>query len=107
MLFPLLTLCVLSVPHTPVMEEKMSQPITVYTASYCPYCVRAKDLLTQKKLSFKEIDVTNPDDRMEMMEKSGGRKTIPQIFIGDKHIGGFDDLYALDQQGKLDDLVKG
>ena len=81
--------------------------ITLYTTNYCPYCVRAKDLLTRKNQTFTEIDVTTDDNlRLEVMEKSGGRKTVPQIFIGDTHVGGFDDLAALDRDGKLDALLK-
>jgi glutaredoxin 3 len=82
--------------------------ITIYTTDYCPYCVRAKDLLIRKGVkNINEVDVTNSDDlRAEMMEKSGGRKTVPQIFIGEKHIGGCDDLYALEKAGGLDALLK-
>lgn len=82
--------------------------ITLYTTDYCPYCVRAKELLKRKGHSeFTEVDVTNSDDlRMEMMQKSGGRKTVPQIFINGTHVGGCDDLYALDKDGKLDPLLK-
>lgn len=82
--------------------------ITIYTTPVCPYCVRAKDLLKKKGYSqFQEIDVTTRDGlREEMMNKSGGRKTVPQIFINGTHVGGCDDLYALDKEGKLDDLLK-
>lgn len=80
--------------------------VIIYTANYCPYCKRAKQLLEQKGVPFEEIDVTDSDAlRAELTEKSGGRKTIPQIFIDGKHIGGCDDLYALDRQGKLDPLI--
>lgn len=82
--------------------------VIVYTTDYCPYCVRAKDLLKKKGAAFTEIDVTQSDDlRAEMMQKSGGRKTVPQIFIGSTHVGGFDDLSALDRAGKLDALLQG
>ncbi len=83
--------------------------ITLYTKDYCPYCTRAKALLKQKGVSggIQEIDITHdPALQTEMMERSGGRKTVPQIFIGDFHVGGFDDLQALDQTGKLDPLLK-
>lgn len=81
--------------------------IIIYSGPFCPYCVRAKNLLTKKGASFQEIDVTsNPNLRDEMIEKSNGRRTIPQIFINDHHIGGFDDLYALDKAGKLDPLLE-
>jgi glutaredoxin 3 len=80
--------------------------IVIYTASYCPHCVRAKDLLKRKGYDFEEIDVTDPNTRSDMIEKSNGRKTVPQIFIGETHIGGCDDLYALDSAGKLNEMVE-
>jgi glutaredoxin 3 len=81
--------------------------VTIYTTPVCPYCVRAKALLKQKGVSdYTEIDVSQDDQlREEMTKKSGGRRTVPQIFIGDVHVGGSDDLYALDQEGKLDALL--
>ncbi len=80
--------------------------IEVYSTNYCPYCVRAKDLLKRKGAEFTEIDVTNDDDgRIALVERAGGRRTVPQIFIDDAHIGGFDDLAALDKAGKLDNLI--
>ncbi|MGN6671181.1 MAG: glutaredoxin 3 [Candidatus Nucleicultricaceae bacterium] len=83
------------------------KPVQVYTTNYCPYCVRAKALLEKKGVAFEEIDLTHDDaGRIALVEKSGGRKTVPQIFIGDYHVGGCDDLYALDLDGKLDDLLK-
>lgn len=80
--------------------------IEVYTGTYCPYCVRAKELFKKKGVDFIEIDVTDDDaGRLTMMERSNGRRTIPQIFINDQHIGGCDDLYALDAKGELDPLL--
>ena len=80
--------------------------IQIYTKDYCPYCIKAKQLLKIKKQDFEEIDVTNkPDLAMEMVKKAGGRKTVPQIFINSKHIGGCDDLYALNDKGELDKLL--
>jgi glutaredoxin 3 len=80
--------------------------VDIYTIRYCPYCQDAKDLLSQKGVSFHEIDVSrNRDLRKEMIERAGGRSTYPQIFIGATHIGGCDDLYALDEAGKLDPLL--
>jgi len=82
--------------------------IVMYKTPVCPYCNKAKALLSQKGVAdqIKEIDITaSPDLKNQMMEKSGGRMTVPQIFINDQHIGGFDDLYALDKQGKLDSLL--
>ncbi len=81
--------------------------VEIYTTNYCPYCTRAKDLLKRKGAEFVEYDVTNKDeDRIKLVEKSGGRKTVPQIFINGQHIGGFDDMVALDKAGKLDPLLK-
>ena len=79
--------------------------IDIYTIKYCPYCADAKDLLSQKGVSFHEIDVNSRDVRNQMIERAGGRSTFPQIFIGATHVGGCDDLYALDQAGKLDPLL--
>lgn len=81
--------------------------IIMYKTTYCPYCTRAKDLLKRKGFDItEEIDVTTDDKlRIEMMKKSGGRKTVPQIFINGTHIGGYDDTVALDREGKLDELL--
>lgn len=82
--------------------------VTIYTTSLCPYCHMAKRLLTSKGSSFHEIDVTGkPALREEMTAKAGGRYTVPQIWIGDRHVGGCDDLYALDHAGELDPLLHG
>jgi glutaredoxin 3 len=80
--------------------------IIVYSGPGCPYCQRAKMLLKKKNAAFTDIDVgADPGKRDEMMQKSGGKKSIPQIFINGQHIGGCDDLYALDAAGKLDGLL--
>jgi glutaredoxin 3 len=79
--------------------------IDIYTIKYCPYCADAKDLLSRKGVIFHEIDVNSRDTRKEMIERAGGRSTFPQIFIGTAHVGGCDDLYALDEAGKLDPLL--
>ena len=80
--------------------------IQVYTTTYCPYCVRAKKLLTTKGVAFEEIDVTEDDElRTRMVELAGGRRTVPEIFINDKIVGGYDELKALDDEGKLDALL--
>jgi glutaredoxin 3 len=79
--------------------------IDIYTIRYCPYCADAKDLLSHKGVSFQEIDVNNGDVRKQMIERANGRSTYPQIFIGGTHVGGCDDLYALEQAGKLDPLL--
>ena len=79
--------------------------VTVYTTRICPYCIMAKRLLDKKGIAYSEINVdANPQLREEMMHKSQ-RRTVPQIFIGDVHVGGFDELYALEQQKKLDELL--
>jgi glutaredoxin 3 len=82
--------------------------VKIYTTPICPYCVRAKSLLKKKGAEFDEIDVfMDGDARSEMEAKSGGRYTVPQIFVGDTHVGGCDDLYALEQAGQLDSLLNG
>ncbi len=83
-------------------------PVDIYTIRYCPYCAEAKELLSRKGIMFHEIDVTgNREVRKEMLRRANGRSTYPQIFIGDTHVGGCDDLYALDDAGKLDPLLTG
>lgn len=79
--------------------------ITVYSTPVCPYCVRAKNLLKEKGQQWQEIDVSDDAERAKMIERAGGRRTVPQIFIGETHVGGYDDLAALDRQGKLDALL--
>jgi glutaredoxin 3 len=81
--------------------------IVIYTTLLCPYCHRAKALLRRKGVSFTEIDVgMDAPKRQEMMARAGGRHTVPQIFIGQTHVGGCDDLHALDEQGALDPLLE-
>jgi glutaredoxin 3 len=79
--------------------------VTIYTKSWCPYCSAAKDLLKQKNVAFTEIPVKSADDQSAMAKKAGGRSTVPQIWIGERHVGGCDDLYALDDKGELDRLL--
>jgi glutaredoxin 3 len=80
--------------------------VRIYTTPFCPYCSRAKSLLAKKGIEFEEIDVyMDPDARDEMTEKSGGCRTVPQIFIGERHVGGCDQLHELDRDGKLDPLL--
>ncbi len=82
--------------------------IEMYTTKICPYCVRAKALFDTKGVKVTEIDVSDDEDlRNKMMQRAGGRRSVPQIFIGDRHIGGCDDLYALNAKGELDSLLKG
>ncbi len=81
--------------------------VVIYSTGYCPYCTKAKALLNHKHVDFTEIRVDlHPELREEMMQKSG-RHTVPQIFINGHHVGGCDDLYALEAQGKLDQLIRG
>lgn len=84
----------------------MSKKIIIYSKSFCPYCVKAKQLLKNKNIDFLEIDVSNDQSLLEeMLAKSSGRKTVPQIFIEDFHVGGCDDLYALNDKGELDKIL--
>lgn len=83
----------------------MAVPVTIYSTRVCPYCVRAKALLDGKHVAYTEVLVDqDPDKLTEMMQKSG-RRTVPQIFVGARHVGGFDELYALDHSGGLDPLL--
>jgi glutaredoxin 3 len=80
--------------------------VTVYTTNWCPYCRQAEKFLTDKKVAFKNVDVTDNDElRTQLVEMSGGRKTVPQIFVGDQPIGGFTDMMALHKDGKLAHLL--
>ena len=80
--------------------------VLIYTKSYCPYCHAAKELFRRKGIVFTEIDITQDEKaRAEMLEQSNGASTVPQIFIGSTHVGGCDDLYALEQAGGLDPLL--
>ena len=84
----------------------MTFGVTMYSTRFCPYCVRARMLLDSKHVQYTDISVdSQPALRREMMERSG-RHTVPQIWIGDQHVGGFDDLARLEQQGRLDELLK-
>ena len=85
----------------------MTVPVIVYSTAVCPYCVRAERLLEAKGVAVQKIRVDlDPEQRIKMMERTG-RRTVPQIYVGETHVGGFDDLYALDQAGKLDPLLNG
>lgn len=82
--------------------------VELYTKMMCPYCSRAKRLLADKGAPFEEHDITmGGPKRAEMLQRAGGRSTVPQIFIGDAHVGGSDELAALDRAGKLDALLQG
>ncbi len=90
-------------------REPIENPaVLIYTAMLCPFCHRAKHLLNKKGVSYKEIDVTvRPAERAAMRELAGGRNTVPQIFIGNHHVGGCDELFALEGAGSLDALLAG
>ena len=82
------------------------KPVRMYTTPICPYCVRAKSLLAKKGVAVEEIDIFMDEGaREEMLANSGGARTVPQIFIGDTHVGGCDELYELERDGKLDPLL--
>jgi glutaredoxin 3 len=89
------------------MANEMTD-VELYTTPSCPYCMAAKDLLRQKGIAFSEINVAGrPELRAQMTARANGRTTVPQIFIGETHVGGCDDLYALDEAGELDPLFAG
>lgn len=82
------------------------RPVEIYTTPFCGYCLRAKRLLAQKGVAYAETDVSaDAGLRVEMMTRAGGRRTVPQIFVGGIHIGGCDELYALDRVGRLDPML--
>lgn len=87
------------------VPNTMSSPVKIYTTPICPYCYRAKALLKKKGADYDEIDVFMDSKARSEMEEKSGRRTVPQIFIGDQHIGGCDDLMELDSEGKLDPLL--
>ncbi|HHG89853.1 MAG TPA: glutaredoxin 3 [Devosia sp.] len=79
--------------------------VEIFTTPFCGFCVAAKSLLEAKNISYTEIDVSEPEPRAMMTQRAGGRRTVPQIFFGGTHIGGYDDLAALERDGKLDALL--
>ena len=81
------------------------KPVTIYTTAWCPYCHRAKALLDKKDVPFNEIDVTMDRKLRDEMEAKAGRHTVPQIWIGETHVGGSDDLHALERSGQLDAML--
>ena len=87
-------------------SDAVHPDVTMYSTGWCPYCERARGLLERKGVTYNEVKVDeDPAQRATMLKRSGGRRTVPQIFIGDRHVGGFDDLYALDRAGELDKLL--
>ena len=81
--------------------------VEMYTTMWCPYCARARALLDKKGVDYADIDIYETGKRDEMIKRAGGRSTVPQIFIGERHLGGFDDIYELDAAGGLDPLLRG
>ena len=80
--------------------------VVIYTTGLCPFCLLAKRLLTEKDVSYQEVDILmDPRAKADMIEKSGGRTSVPQIFVDDFHVGGSDDLYALEEEGRLDGIL--
>jgi glutaredoxin 3 len=88
------------------MTELPSDPVVVYTTPICPYCVRAKRVLSEKGIAFREIDVSDAGELRTWLLEVTGRRTVPQIFIGGQAIGGCDDMTALDREGKLDPMLR-
>ena len=88
------------------MANPAAPPVTIYTRPLCGYCAAALDLLRRKGVAFEEIAQANrPEVKAEMVQRANGRSTFPQIFVGGRHVGGFDDLSALERQGRLDAMV--
>ncbi|MFN7528964.1 MAG: glutaredoxin 3 [Dolichospermum sp.] len=84
----------------------MTATVEIYTWSTCPFCLRAKSLLNKKGVNFTEYSIDGDDDaRAKMAQRANGRRSLPQIFINDNHIGGCDDIHALERQGKLDEML--
>ena len=84
----------------------MSSNVSLYTKPYCPYCIQAKALLERKGVSFRDIDITDDPALAAEMQRCSGRHTVPQIFIGDVHVGGASDLFELEAAGRLDPLLQ-
>lgn len=81
------------------------QKVTIYTSAVCPYCHWAKDLLHKKSVEYEEVRIDLEEGQAEVMVQRSGRMSVPQIFVGDHHVGGYDDLAALDRKGELDSLL--
>jgi len=83
------------------------RPVTIYTTPFCGYCLAAKRLLGAKDVAFEEVDVSAPERRAEMVQRAMGRRTVPQIFVGDVHLGGFSEFAGLEREGRLGRLLGG
>ena len=79
--------------------------VEIYTTQWCPYCDAAKSLLQKKGVDYEEVDADDADTRMAMVQRAHGRRTVPQIFVGETHVGGYDDMAALERRGQLDPLL--
>jgi len=84
----------------------MTKPVTIYTTRFCPYCVRAKHLLASKGVTFEEIAVDGDYEQRQQLQQKTGQSTVPQIWVGDTHVGGCDELYALERSQQLDKLLE-
>ena len=89
------------------LKAMAKHEVTVYTKSNCPFCVRAKRLLDRKGVAYEEVDVEAKDDLRAWLVEKSGQMTLPQIFVGERSLGGFSDLDALDREGKLDPILRG
>jgi glutaredoxin 3 len=81
--------------------------VEIYTTAWCPYCDAAKSLLQRKGVTYDEVNAQDPETRAAMIQRAHGRRTVPQIFVGERHLGGYDDIAALDRAGKLDPILNG
>ncbi|MBT8249229.1 MAG: glutaredoxin 3 [Acidimicrobiia bacterium] len=88
----------------PTSNEDHDTPVTIYTTAWCPYCDRVKDLLDTKGVAYREVDVDGPEKRTWLTTMTG-QQTVPQVYVGDRHVGGWDDIISLERAGKLDDLL--
>jgi len=95
----------MATPSMSQADPQFQQPIKIYTTSWCPYCHRAKRLLNSKGWTYEEIDVDGDDEKRAWLRKVTGMRTVPQVFIGDESVGGYDDISALDRRGELDRKV--
>jgi glutaredoxin 3 len=84
----------------------MMSKVQIYTTQWCPYCHAAKALLEDRGVAYEEVDAQDPETRMAMIQRAHGRRTVPQIFVGERHVGGYTDLAMLDREGQLDPLLK-
>ena len=80
--------------------------VQIYTTQWCPYCHAAKALLEDRGVAYEEVDAQDPETRLAMIQRAHGRRTVPQIFVGERHVGGYTDLAMLDREGQLDPLLK-